>query len=127
MPTVLIVEDHADIRRLIRWALEFEGFQLHEAANGVLGLQMANVLKPDVLIVDRMMPGDIDGLQLVAQLRANPATASCGILMLSARAQAADRDAALQAGADAFMAKPFSPIALANEVAAVLKRRQIAA
>lgn len=127
MPTVLIVEDHADIRRLIRWALEFDGFQMHEAANGTLGLQMAHVLKPDVLIVDRMMPGEIDGLQLVTQLRANPSTAASGILMLSARAQAADREAALQAGADAFMAKPFSPIALATEVAAVLKRRQIAA
>jgi len=126
MSTILIVEDHSDIRRLIRWALDFEGHQIHEAANGAQGLLSAGVVRPDLMIVDMMMPGEMNGLELTAKLRADPVLGQVGIIMLTARAQSSDREAALAAGVDAFLVKPFSPLALATEVAQVLKQRQAA-
>jgi CheY-like chemotaxis protein len=126
MSTILIVEDHSDIRRLIRWALDFEGHQIHEAANGAQGLLSAGVVRPDLIIVDMMMPGEMNGLALTAKLRADPNLSHVGIIMLTARAQSSDREAALAAGVDAFLVKPFSPLGLATEVAQVLKQRQAA-
>ncbi|MFH7044992.1 response regulator transcription factor [Paucibacter sp. JuS9] len=124
MSTILIVEDHSDIRRLIRWALDFDGHQIHEAANGAQGLLSAGVIRPDLMIVDMMMPGDMNGLELTKQLRADPQLSQTGIIMLTARAQSADREAALAAGVDAFLVKPFSPMGLAAEVDRVLKDRR---
>ncbi|MDI4635424.1 response regulator [Pelomonas sp. V22] len=126
MSTILIVEDHSDIRRLIRWALDFDGHQIHEAANGTQGLLSAGVIRPELMIVDMMMPGEMNGLELTKQLRADPQLSKIGIVMLTARAQSADREAALAAGVDAFLVKPFSPIGLAAEVDRVLKARRAA-
>ena len=64
MKRVLIVEDQADIRKLIRMTLEFEPYEIFEAANGVDGLQMADALVPDLMLLDVMMPGEFDGLQV---------------------------------------------------------------
>lgn len=124
MSTILIVEDHSDIRRLIRWALDFEGHQIHEAANGAQGLLSAGVVRPELMIIDMMMPGDMNGLELTKRLRADPALGQIGIIMLTARAQSADREAALAAGVDAFLVKPFSPLGLASEVERVLQMRK---
>ena len=103
MHKILIVEDHADIRRLIRMTLEFEPVEIHEAPDAAAGLQAAQALRPDLVLLDVMMPGGMDGLDLCRALRADPALADVPVVVLSARGQASDRQAALAAGASAYL------------------------
>ena len=121
MSRLLIVEDQPDIRRLVRWSLELEPHELHEASNGAEGLALARSVRPDLVLLDVMMPGDLDGLAVCAQLKADADLAGVRVVMLTARAQAIDKDAALAAGADAFLAKPFSPLELIETIARLLK------
>ena len=116
MKRVLIVEDQADIRKLIRMTLEFEPYEIFEAANGVEGLQQANALLPDLLLLDVMMPGELDGLQVCARVRANPALKDTRVVLLTARGQIKDRDAGQLAGADEYLIKPFSPLQLIETI-----------
>ena len=111
---ILIVEDQADTRRLIRWALEDSGHRLHEAANADAALQIARALRPDLLLVDVVMPGELSGLDLCAQMKRDPVFAGLKIVVLSAGAAPHERQQALEAGADAFLAKPFSPARLSG-------------
>jgi len=116
MKRVLIVEDQADIRKLIRMTLEFEPYEIHEAANGTDGLRMAAEVLPDLILLDVMMPGDLDGLQVCAQVRALPALQGARVVLLTARGQAQDRDAGQEAGADEYLIKPFSPLQLIETI-----------
>ena len=116
MKRVLIVEDQADIRKLIRMTLEFEPYESFESANGVEGLQMADALVPDLMLLDVMMPGEFDGLQVCARVRANPALKETRVVLLTARGQIKDRDAGQQAGADEYLIKPFSPLQLIETI-----------
>ena len=120
MNRVLIIEDQSDIRRLIRWTLEFESYEIHEAANGPDGLAAARSLKPDLVLLDVMMPGGLDGFQVCEQLKADPDLKGIAVVMLTARSQERDRKAGEQAGADAFLAKPFSPMQLVETVSTIL-------
>jgi CheY-like chemotaxis protein len=112
MKQVLIVEDHADIRRLIRMTLEFEDCEIHEAADAAAGLALARRLRPDVVLADVMMPGALDGLELCRAVKTDPALAGVAVVILSARGSSADREAGLKAGANAYLVKPFSPMQL---------------
>lgn len=116
MKRVLIVEDQADIRKLIRMTLEFEPYEIHEAANGTDGLQMAITVQPDLILLDVMMPGDLDGLQVCARVRALPALQATRVVLLTARGQTQDRDAGQEAGADEYLIKPFSPLQLIETI-----------
>ncbi|MFG6433419.1 response regulator transcription factor [Roseateles sp. LYH14W] len=118
MKKILIVDDHSDIRRLIRMSLEFEDYDVREAATGETALLMALEWQPDLVLLDVMMPGHIDGLEVCRCLRAEAAgQARPRIIMLSARGQACDREAGLRAGADAYFVKPFSPLQLIDRIA----------
>jgi DNA-binding response OmpR family regulator len=124
MPRILVVEDQADIRRLIRWSLDEEpGIEVFEAATGQLGLEAVRALKPDLMLLDVMMPGELDGYQVCTALRADPAHATLPIVMLTARAQARDREAGERAGADDYLVKPFSPAVLVETVKRLLASR----
>lgn len=113
MKKILIVDDHADIRRLIRMTLEFEDYDVREAADGEAALAQAQEFQPDLVLLDVMMPGAINGLDVCRRLRAErPAAEGPRVIMLSARGQASDREAGLQAGADTYLVKPFSPLQL---------------
>jgi DNA-binding response OmpR family regulator len=112
MKQVLIVEDHADIRRLIRMTLEFEACDIHEAADAGSGIALAQRLRPDVVLADVMMPGTQNGLDLCRAIKSDPTLHGVTVVMLSARGSSADREAGLQAGADAYLVKPFSPMQL---------------
>ena len=112
MKKILIVEDHADIRRLIRMTLEFEAFEIHEADDAATGWDMARALLPDLLLLDVMMPGPLNGLDLCRAVKADPALAGVPVVVLSARGNSIDREAGLAAGADAYLVKPFSPMQL---------------
>jgi CheY-like chemotaxis protein len=117
---ILIVEDQADIRRLIRWALEDTDYMLHEAASGELALQLLPVLVPDLVLLDVMMPGSADGYEVCRQIRANPVLAKTRVMMLTAQARSSDQEKAIAAGAHAFLAKPFSPTKLIELVESLL-------
>ena len=116
MKRVLIVEDQADIRKLIRMTLEFEPYEIFEAADGAEGLRKAVEIVPDLMLLDVMMPGDLDGLQVCSQVRANPTLQGTRVVLLTARGQVKDRDAGQHAGADDYLIKPFSPLQLIEAI-----------
>ena len=116
MKRVLIVEDQADIRKLIRMTLEFEPYEIFEAADGVDGLRQAGLIVPDLMLLDVMMPGELDGLQVCARVRADPALRGTRVVLLTARGQVRDRDAGVHAGADEYLIKPFSPLQLIETI-----------
>jgi len=121
MKRVLIVEDQPDIRKLIRMTLEFEAYEIHEAADGAFGLNLARATKPDIVLLDVMMPGELDGLQVCHRLKNDPATRHIKVVLLTARGQARDREAGQQAGADEYLVKPFSPLQLIETIERLLE------
>ncbi|TXI19165.1 MAG: response regulator [Roseateles sp.] len=116
MKRVLIVEDQADIRKLIHMTLEFEAYEIHEAADGAQGLRLASALRPDLILLDVMMPGELDGLQVCQRIKQDPTLAGIKIVLLTARGQARDREAGSKAGADDYLVKPFSPLQLIDTI-----------
>ncbi len=120
---VLAVDDEKDIVELVRYHLEKEGFQCLVGADGPTALRLAREHRPDLLILDLMLPG-LDGLEVCRQLRRDPATARLPIIMLTARAEEVDRVVGLEVGADDYVVKPFSPRELVARVRAVLRRVQ---
>lgn len=116
MKKILIVEDQPDIRKLIRMTLEFEQCEIHEASDGAFGLSMAAGLLPDVVLLDVMMPGEMDGLQVCQRIKSDPRLAHTKVLLLTARGQTRDREEGRQAGADEYLVKPFSPLELIDTI-----------
>lgn len=109
MKRVLIVEDQADIRELVRMTLEIEDLDIHEAENGDMGLQMVRRLKPDLVLLDVMMPGPLDGFAVCSQIKADASLKRIKVVILSAKGQDSDKQQGKQAGADGYLTKPFSP------------------
>ena len=122
-PMVLIVEDNADIARYIGSELR-QAYRLHYASNGIEGLEKAKELLPDIIITDLMMPGK-DGLELCADIRASQALNHIPVIMITARSTEADRIKGLEAGADAYLYKPFNPQELNVRVGNLLEQRQL--
>lgn len=116
--TVLICDDEDVLRALVRATLDGDGYQLVEARDGDESLELAKRLRPDLILLDMMMPGRT-GLEVLRELRADPEPASTRVLMLTARTQPVDRLAA-EATADRYLAKPFSPFELQRVVAELL-------
>jgi DNA-binding response OmpR family regulator len=119
--TVLLVEDERDIAELVRFQLEKEGVRCVVASDGATGVRLARTERPDLVILDLMLPA-LDGLEVCRQLRRDPATQRLPIIILTARAEEVDRIVGLELGADDYVAKPFSPRELAARVRAVLRR-----
>jgi two-component system phosphate regulon response regulator PhoB len=115
-PRLLIVEDQADIRELIRLTLDLEEFEIDEAANGEQGWALAERLKPRLVLLDVMMPGSMDGFEVCRRIKANAALRHTKVLMLTARGQDSDRAEGQRAGADGYLTKPFSPKQLLEKV-----------
>ncbi|HEY4332208.1 MAG TPA: EAL domain-containing protein, partial [Ilumatobacteraceae bacterium] len=120
---VLIVDDAADIRELARMSLTASGFSVEEAGSGAAALALARRLHPDCVLLDVSMP-DMTGIDVCSALRADPATAACTIVMLTVRAEAADKAEAFLVGADDYIVKPFSPRDLVSRVRSAMKRRR---
>ena len=117
-PLILIAEDDADIRSLLRLYLEGEGFRVAEAADGAAALDLARAEPPDMAILDVMMPG-MNGFELTRALRAY---SDVPILILSAKSQDNDKILGLNLGADDYIAKPFNPVEIVARVRAQLRR-----
>jgi DNA-binding response OmpR family regulator len=118
---VLLVEDEPNIAEAIRFILTRDGWEVSHLADGAEALARVAEIAPDLIILDHMLPG-LSGLEILAALRADPATAATKVLMLTARGQERDREAATQAGADSFMAKPFANADILAEVRAMVAR-----
>lgn len=118
-PVVILVEDEKQIRRFVRTALESEGCQVFEAETAARGLTEAGTRKPDLVVLDLGLP-DKDGVEFIRDLRS---WSSVPVIVLSARSEEADKVAALDAGADDYLTKPFGVGELLARVRAMLRRR----
>lgn len=113
---LLIVDDQADLRKMLRIALGYGKYRLFEAGDGETALALARTEKPDVILLDVMMPGNLDGIAVCRAIKADPELSGCFVIMLTARGQASDYVAGDATGADAYMVKPFSPTKLVEVV-----------
>lgn len=118
---VLVVDDESSIREMIRFGLGKSGMAVECAASGQEALVKINEKPPDIMLLDWMMP-NMSGPELTRRLRKNPVTASIPIIMLTARVSEDDKVTGLNAGADDYIVKPFSPRELIARINAVLRR-----
>ncbi len=116
MHKILIVDDQADIRRMIMVALSGGDFELLEAKDGVTALEMIREYRPDVVLLDVMMPGELDGLQVLEIVRNDPQMEHMRVIMVSAKGQVNDSELGMQKGANAYFVKPFSPLLLLEAI-----------
>lgn len=122
MKKILLVDDHSDIRRLIRIALG-ENFEVMEASDGFDGLEIARRMKPDIIVLDVMMPGDLNGLQVLDAIKSDPHLKRTPVIMVTAKGQVHDYENGIQRGADAYFIKPFSPLQLVATIKEFLAKR----
>ncbi|GIK99852.1 MAG: DNA-binding response regulator [Alphaproteobacteria bacterium] len=120
-PLILIVEDEAALVTLLRYNLEREGFRVAAARDGEEALLLAREQKPDLVLLDWMLPL-LSGIEVCRQLRRIPETRAVPIIMLTARGEEGDKLRGLDSGADDYVTKPFSPTELVARVRAVLRR-----
>ena len=116
MKKILIVDDDFEIRRLVDMTLRIEDYQILQAESGEKAIEIVKTEKPDLVIMDIMMPGGMDGLEATRILKNDPETKGCSIIMLTAKGQSYEREEGLAAGADDYFSKPFSPLALIKRV-----------
>ena len=119
--TVLVIDDEKDLIEMVRYNLAKEGYDVIAAMDGEAGLDLAIRHGADVIVLDLMLPG-MDGLEVCRRLRGNSRTQSVPLIMLTAKAEEADRVVGLEVGADDYLTKPFSPRELVARVKALLRR-----
>ena len=121
--TVLVVEDEVDLVDLLRYNLEREGYAVRATSDGATALVEVKRQPPDLILLDRMLPG-MSGDEVIAQLRRDPQTAAIPVIMLTAKAEESDALVGFAIGADDYVTKPFSMKLLLARVAAVLRRSE---
>jgi len=120
---ILIIEDEEDVLELERYNLTREGFAVVAASRGDEGLKAVALKRPDLIILDLMLPG-INGLEVCRKLKSDPLTADIPIIMVTAKGEEADIIVGLELGADDYVSKPFSIKILISRIRAVLRRQQ---
>jgi DNA-binding response OmpR family regulator len=118
--SVLVVDDEADIRKALRIVLEAEGYQVLEAGDGLEALQMVHQARPELIILDIMMP-HMDGLEVLRRLEADPETAGLPVIFLSILSSEMDVMHGLEQGAVEYITKPFDPFQVARTVRMMLE------
>ena len=121
MKKILIVDDQLELRELVEVTLRLENYDISQATSGEEAIIIAKSEKPDLIIMDVMMPGGMDGLQATRAIKNDPETNNCKIIMLTAKGQAEDKKKGVEAGADDYFVKPFSPLELISKVEEVLE------
>jgi two-component system, OmpR family, alkaline phosphatase synthesis response regulator PhoP len=120
---ILVIEDDGDIRELIRYNLEREGYRVFLAADGNAGLDAAYKAECDLILLDLMLPG-IGGIEICKRLKGDPRTTGIPIVMVTAKGEETDIVVGLELGADDYIVKPFSPRVMVARIKAVLRRKQ---
>lgn len=121
MKKILIVDDQPEVRELVEVTLNIGDYEIIQAENGPEALAKARTEKPDLIILDVMMPiGGLDGFEVCETLKKDPATSDIIIVMLTAKGQNFDKEKGRQVGANDYFVKPFSPLELMNKVEEVL-------
>lgn len=119
---ILIADDHYEVRELLKDTLESEDREIHFAENGRKAVELAMEQQPDIIIMDIMMPGRINGLEATQQIKTEEKNRDIKIIILSAKGKDRDKINALKAGASAFIEKPFSPADLQKKVETLLEQ-----
>jgi two-component system response regulator MtrA len=122
MGRILVADDDVDVRTLVVLKLQSSGHEVTGVENGTQAVAACRELRPDLVVLDLMMPG-MSGLEACAAIREDPTVAETPVILLTARAQATDVDAGLAVGVDEYVTKPFSPRELASRVEALLARQ----
>lgn len=123
MSRILIIDDEPDVRDIIRYNLTKEGYDVETAEDGLTGLKKVSEFKPDLIILDMMMPG-MDGVEVCHSIRSESKNNQIIICFLSARNEDYSQVAGLESGADDYLAKPVSPRVLVSKVKSLLRRKQ---
>lgn len=118
---VMVVEDHQDTRELLKYNLTSAGFEVATSEDGLSGIKLAASFKPDIIILDLMMPG-LDGLDVCRRLKADANLTNVPVIMLTAKGEEIDKIVGLELGADDYVVKPFSPRELVLRIKAILRR-----
>lgn len=119
--TILVIEDDPDIQELVQYNLEREGYQVYVCSDGEIGIQQAEKMTPDLILLDLMLPG-LDGLSVCKKIRQTVATKDIPVIMLTAKSEESDVVIGLELGADDYVTKPFSPKELVARLKAILRR-----
>ncbi|PWL30596.1 MAG: DNA-binding response regulator [Fluviicola sp. XM-24bin1] len=122
MDRILIIDDEEDIREILSYNLQKEGYQVFQASTGREGIELAISHKPDLVLLDVMMP-EMDGIEVCQNLRENSKTKDIRICFLTARNEDYSQIAGLDAGADDYVSKPVKPKVLASRIKAILRRK----
>ena len=120
MKKILIVDDSEEIRDLVTMTLRREDRQVIQAKTGEEAVELARREKPDLIMMDIMMPGPVDGLEATRVLKGDVQTRDCKVIFLTAKGQTEDLELGFKAGADDYFVKPFSPLALMKKVDALI-------
>jgi len=121
IPKILLVDDDPDIIDLVKYNLEKEGYEVHTAVNGRLGLEMARKVRPDLILLDVMMP-EMDGMEACVQIREDSQLKHTIIAFLTARGEDYSQIAGFDAGADDYISKPIKPRVLVSRIKGLLRR-----
>jgi len=113
---VLVVDDQPELRKLITMTLQMGDYEVDEAEDATQGYEKVKSFRPDILLLDVMMPGEMDGYQLCEKLKSDSNYPNLSVVLLTARGQASDIEQGERAGADRYLVKPFSPLQLVQTV-----------
>ena len=120
MKKILIVDDQLEVRELVNVTLRSNDFQVFHAENGESAIQVAREEKPDLIIMDIMMPGGMDGLEATRIIKNDPESKDIPVIMLTAKGQDTDLKKGFEVGANGYFVKPFSPLELITKVEEIL-------
>ncbi len=121
MKKILVVDDQLEVRELVGVTLKSDDYQVIQVESGEKAVEVARAENPDLIIMDIMMPGGMDGLEATHIIKNDPETKDCKIIILSAKGQEIDKEKGAVAGADDYFVKPFSPLELIKKVEEVLE------
>jgi two-component system phosphate regulon response regulator PhoB len=121
MHKILVVDDSREIRNLIRLSLPYSEFRIEEAENGTDAMRLIHAWRPDLVLLDVVMPGHVDGLQVCREVKQDALLRETIVVMLTVLGQQHDIEAGRAAGADAYIVKPFSPTVLVSQTRRILK------
>ena len=119
--TILVVEDETHIRRVLEYNLKLDGFEVYLAEDGAMGMKLAREKNPDLILLDWLMPVT-NGMQVLAELKADSSTEHIPVFMLTAKGMISDVTQAIEMGADDYITKPFNPIHLGKIIMEKLEK-----